>query len=505
MAAKQATSSNEMRTGSQARLRGAVVDIGSNSVRLVIFDGARRAPALICNEKALCGLGRDMTKDGALEESAIDYALETLRRFQSLLDAHGNPPTNVIATAAVREAKNGVEFVGRVRDLGFDVKVIDGSEEARFAALGVVSYEPGATGLVGDMGGGSLELSALDNAKLGDTTSLSIGPLRMMQKTGGDIVEAERLIHTDLDRVSWLKKGKFNTLYSVGGAWRAVARIHMRIRSHPLSILHHYELSAVQAIEICDLIAHQSRRSLENIPGIPRRRIDTLPYASLVLKTILQRIRAQKMVVSAGGVREGLLFDALSKKQQQEDPLLAGCNYIASRNSPDPLCGAATAAMIDSLYTEESQSEERLRRATCALIDIAAYFHPNLRAIHAFDSALRTPFYGITHTERIWMALALYARHEGSGAGAPDEQAVGLLSWEEQQRAIRLGLAMRFSAALAPKAAGPLAGCSLRLEDGKLTFRAPAECADLMGEAPRKRLEALAFACDAEAMEIYDH
>lgn len=481
--------------------RQAVIDIGSNSVRLVIYDGPRRAPMPICNEKALCGLGRDMTAGGGLNPAAAEYALATLRRFSSLIDQHGRPPTRVIATAAVREAKDGAAFIAEIKRLGFAAEIIDGAEEARLAALGVVSCEPEASGLVGDMGGGSLELIGLDRGAVGSAASLSLGALRLMQASAGKIADAPMLIEAALDAIPWLNSGGFSTLYSVGGAWRALARIHMRIRSYPLSVLHNYEFSKAEAIEICDLVAKQSRRSLLEIPGLPHRRIDTLPFASLVFKSVLKRCGAERVVTSAAGVREGLLYDTLTTEEKALDPLFEGARFFAARLSPEPDFGDAVAKLTSGLFPQETAGERRIRLATSMLADIGAYFHPDHRGKQAYETALHGPFYALTHRERVAIAVSLFCRH--AGKPPPDDEILGLLSPEERVRANRLGLAMRFCAALAPKAPAALASCSLFLSDGKLVFSAPREREPLMGELPRKRLSALAQAFEASAAETY--
>ncbi len=483
----------------------AVVDIGSNSVRLVIYNGPGRAPISICNEKVLCGLGRDMTGDGRLNPDAAADAIATLTRFRRILDEYGRPPVHAIATAAVREAKDGKKFVTAISSLGFDVNIISGAEEAKLAALGVVSFEPGATGLVGDMGGGSLELVALDMGEIGQTTSLPIGPFNVMRAAREDITAAKKMIEKELDSAKFLTNDAYDKLYAVGGAWRAIARIHMRLRSYPLSVLHHYEMTTQQAIEICDLVSRQSRRSLEDIPGIPRRRIDTLPFASLVMRSVLKRAAAKKVVVSSGGVREGLLYQDLAKRERKQDPLIAACRFFAERLAPAPDYGEAVAAVIAPLFADDDPAAKRMREATSILIDIGAYFHPDRRAHQAFDAALSAPFVGVSHEERVAAALALFRRHQGRTAAPPDEQAMALLSWDAQQKAMRLGLALRFVAALAPKLSAPLQHCRLELEEsGRLIFRAPADRKVLMGETPRKRFASLAAAFEADPVEIYE-
>ena len=486
-------------------MKQVVIDIGSNSVRLVIYDGPPRAPMAICNEKSLCGLGRNLWPSGEMAAESVDFALRTLDRFAGILRDHGNPPTQVIATAAVREAKNGKAFAESVEKLGFRIKVIDGAEEARLAALGVISFEPGASGIVGDMGGGSLELVRISDGDAGKAASLNIGPLRLMQRTDNRPDHAPAIIDEELKKIGWLNNTKERALYAVGGAWRAVARIHMRLRSHPLSVLHHYELTAQQAIDICNLIAKQSRASLEEIPGIPKRRLDTLPYAAMVMKAVLLKIRAERLIVSAGGVREGLLYDRLSEKEKSEDPLFATADFFARRLSPTPEVGPATAAMIAPLFENETPAQKRLRIAACMLIDVGAYFHPDLRGVQAFDTVLRGPFVGISHAERVALALTLFSRHEGRRALLPDEQAIGLLKWDDQQRAIRIGLAMRFAGAFAPKIAVPMDGCSLHRTETALVLRAPRKAEGLIEELQMRRLDSLATAFNLPAeVELFD-
>lgn len=483
--------------------RQAVIDIGSNSVRLVIYDGPRRAPFPICNEKSLCGLGRDIEETGLLNPSGIDSALAILARFRCLLNEHGNPPVRVVATAAVRDARNGGEFVEAVNRIGFDVAVISGPEEARLSGLGVVSFEPGATGLVGDMGGGSLELIHIDGGSIGETTSLPIGPFRLMKKSKGEQKSAIRVIERAIADVDWLRPYRMPVLYAVGGAWRAIARVNMQLRHHPLSVLHHYEMPARQAIETCELIARQSKSSLEDTPGISYRRVDTMPYAALVLKSVISIAKTERVVVSAGGVREGVLYDSLSQEQRAEDPLIAGARYLGRLLSPEAEMGDAAYDLISPLFAAESPAERRVRRAACLLTDVGAYFQPDLRGEQAFDTALRAPFYGVTHAQRVAIALALYCRHEGVNEPGPAPGIVGLLSNEERSRSIEVGLALRFVSAFAPKAPHAVKAATLKVEGDRLAFAAPRSLQPLMDETPRKRLLALGAALKLTPVERY--
>lgn len=476
------------------RTRQAVIDIGSNSVRLVVYDGPRRAPFPICNEKALCGLGRDMSDDGRLNPKAVESALEVLARFKCLLSELGDPPTRTVATAAVRESKDGTEFVDRIRALGLPVEVIGGGEEATLAAHGVVSFEPGASGLVGDMGGGSLELISLTDGQAGDAVSLSIGPLRLMQQTKGDLKSAAKIVERALGDVFWLKAKKGETLFAVGGAWRSIARVNMQLHRHPLPVLHHYEISARQAIETCDLVARQSKSSLEVTPGISSKRIDTLPIAALVLRTLIEAAGLKTVSVSAGGLREGLLYRDLPDDVRNFDPLIAGAAFLGARMAPEQAMGGAYAEFTGGAFADETPAQRRIRIATCLLADIGAYFHPDMRSDQAFDTSLRAPFYAVTHPERAAIALALYCRHAGAKTpGSASAMAIiAMMSENEQKRATQIGLALRFGAAIAPKAPHAIRLCGLEKDEKRLTVIMPPALKPLYDESAKKRHDALA-------------
>ncbi|MEX0644213.1 MAG: hypothetical protein WD076_02820, partial [Parvularculaceae bacterium] len=307
-----------------------------------------------------------------------------------------------------------------------------------------------------------------------------------------------------LDSLPWLTAGRFPTMYCVGGAWRAMGRIHMMRRDYPVSVLHHYEFSRSDAIAVCDIVAKQTLRSLQTISGIPRRRVDTLPIAALVFKSVLERTGVKNVMISAGGIREGLLYRDLSAKERAIDPLFAGARFCAEMHSPEPRFGDAVVKLTAPLIAEETPAFRRIAVAACMLVDVGAYAQPDLRAQHAFDIAVREQLYGLSHAERVAIALALYVRHEGEApAGKANEAMLALLDADDRRRALQLGLALRFAADLAPKAPGALDGCTLSRRADMLEFRAPKNRQALMSELPRKRLSALAAAFDSEPAEDY--
>jgi len=482
--------------------RRAVIDIGSNSVRMVVYGGPDRTPISIFNEKTLCGLGRRDPDTGALRDDAMEEALLTLARFKAVLSRYGDPDLTVFATAASREASNGPDFIARIEALGFQPEVISGEEEARFAALGVLSGDPGAVvcepdrpHLCGDMGGGSLELTRFTDTfdePLGDRVSLPLGPLRLMAECGPKVIDAVSFTEDRLSENAWLTEVKAGDLHAVGGAWRAIAKVHMARRNYPLQVLHHYTMSKDDTIEICELLEHQSAAALENIPGVQKKRIDVLPHAAMVMKVVMNMTKAQRLIVSSSGVREGVLFDKLPMDVRRRDPLIELAEEYALRYCPDPAFGETVFVMTNDLWPDESEQERRLRQAACLLSDVAALHHPDMRADQACDMALRSPFIGIDHPYRVALAMALYQRHKSKPSTPESHVPIQLVGEELQKRATGIGLMLRFAADFSPKSAEGIEGCTLAQVDDKLVFTAPELLAGLMGELASKRLDTLA-------------
>ena len=291
--------------------RIAVIDIGSNSVRLVVFDRLSRAPIPLFNEKVFAALGKTVGETGKLNPIGVEQTFSTLTRFSLLLKAMNVGSCHVVATAAVRDAKDGPDFLQEVRARSeLDVTIISGEEEGRLSAEGVLSGIPDADGLMGDMGGGSVELVRVDKGVVGRRTTMPYGPFRLMA-LGGSRGSQVALIESKLAELSWLSEVKGATVYAVGGIWRAFAKVHMEHIGHPLHIIHHYAIPASEAIEFAQLLSRQSRASLEG-SDIARRRVEALPYAAMFMECLLERTRPAKLVFSAYGLREGILHDMLA-------------------------------------------------------------------------------------------------------------------------------------------------------------------------------------------------
>lgn len=473
----------------------AVIDIGSNSVRLVVYRLEGRALWTAYNEKVLAGLGRDLPRTGRLSPEGVAESLPALRRFRTLLDAVAPAELHVVATAAVREAEDGLAFRERVAaETGLSVRVLTGEEEARYAAQGVLAGAPGAAGAAADLGGSSLEVVALEHGRPGAGVTLPLGPFAMEGGKGDRAAAVER-------RLSALgPEAGAEVLHAVGGAWRSLALLHMRMSGHDLHIVHQYEMEAAEVAALAELLGQQSKGSLARTRGVSRRRVETLPHAALVLDRLMRRLDCRRVSFSAYGLREGLLYAGMDEALRAEDPLVAGCEALGGRQGVSDGLGRPLAAWLAPLVEGQAphfpiERERLLLRAACALSDIGARLHPDHRADVAFEQVLRAPIAGQTHAERAFLATAVHARY-GGGLNGPEPGLVRRLLGETGlNRARIVGLGMRLGADLSGRSPALLAASRLALEPGQLVVRASSDRADLLlGEQTAKRGNALAQA-----------
>ncbi|QIG50725.1 exopolyphosphatase [Nordella sp. HKS 07] len=474
-----------------------VVDIGSNSVRLVVYDGLRRAPTPVFNEKILCGLGRGVATTRQLNPQGMERALAALRRFKALSRQIGAREVYSVATAAAREAENGPQFVDMAEEaLGAHIDVLSGKEEARLAAMGVMAGVSEADGLIGDLGGGSLELIDVNGGQIRDGITFPLGPLRLIDMSGGSTAKAREIIDKYLDSSPLLTQLKGRSLYAVGGTWRSIARIHMAQTRYPLHVLHNYTIGREQARSVADLVAHLSSSSLKDIKTVSKSRIDTLPYGALVLERLLAKSKVKQMVVSIYGVREGLLYSKLPKRKREADALLSSCWDFCCRYARSPEHELELCDWTDKLFAhksfEETEAERRLRQAACFLADIGWRAHPDYRAQRSLGMISQAAFVDIDHAGRVFLALTIYYRYEGEEEGLTNNLA-RLVDDRTLERARLLSEVFRLAYIITAAMPGVLPKIALEMAGTKnLTLRVPKKLADLMGERVAKRLDALA-------------
>jgi exopolyphosphatase/guanosine-5'-triphosphate,3'-diphosphate pyrophosphatase len=474
--------------------RRAVVDLGSNSVRLVIYEGEARNPVQIFNEKAVLRLAKGMTKTGRLDDAAMLQAETVLHRYAAICRAMGAAPLEVLATSAVRDAENGAEFAEKmVRRLPeMRINILSGEQEAALSAEGVLCGIPGADGILADLGGGSLELVRLDAGRVGQAVTIPVGVIRLADRAGGDLLRARAIVSTALEENPFIGEAAGRDLYLSGGAFRALARIHIAQTGYPLNMVHHYTIGREEARDLAGVVSEAGKKLIERMPGVPRRRIDDLPYAAIILRRLLRSSGVNRVVFSANGLREGWFARMMPPEVRAEDPLLAAGRDLTRGIMRDAALPPALIAWTSPLFPGETGAQRRLREAACWLSDIGSHEHPEYRAEQAFLRVLRQPGIGLDHHARAFLALTMALRYEALPEAPFLAPARTLLDMHAARRAETLGVALRLAYTLSAGTPQLLAGTTLTIAPDRLILGLAEANGVFAGESVLRRLERLA-------------
>jgi exopolyphosphatase / guanosine-5'-triphosphate,3'-diphosphate pyrophosphatase len=401
----------------------------------------------------------------------------------------------------VRDARNGPDFVAALEQRlpGVPIRVLSGIEEAEYSAEGVLCGIPTADGILADIGGGSLEVVRLAAGARGQSQTLRLGVIRLAERSNNDPVRARAIAEADMATVPWLGEAANADLYLVGGAWRALARIHMGQTGYPLQMVHHYAIGREEARDLAGLISTAGRRALERLPAMPRRRIDDLPFAAVVLRRLLRATGVRRVVFSASGLREGWFMQRLPQEVRRQDPLLAAGHELAARLGRDPSLPPALLHWTSALFPYEAPEARRLREAACWLSDIGSHDHPEFRSEQAFLRVLRQPGIGLDHHARAFLALTTAMRYEVESDAPFLHPARMLLDVSSAARAEVLGVALRLAYTLSAGTPDLLAGTSLSLRGAQLVLRLQEDSGVFAGESVVRRLDRLAQTLGLEA------
>ncbi|WNO52551.1 Ppx/GppA family phosphatase [Stakelama saccharophila] len=479
-----------------APLRSAIIDIGSNSIRLVVYGGPCRAPSVLFNEKVLAGLGRGLSEGGAIAPEALAIAKPALARFAALAREMEVDAVHAVATAAVRDASNGEELTGYCRKLGLEVRLLSGVEEATAAGRGVLSAIPGADGIVGDLGGGSLELVRLRGGAVGECASFPLGVLRIAALRERGKKALERHARGLLGDAGWRGAGAGLPFYLVGGSWRALARLDMHVSNYPLPVIHGYSMPIDHIPRLQRVIADTAGGELKAIPHLSSGRVPMLGDAAALLSILLADLGSDRTIVSAFGLREGLLYGALQPEQQANDPLIVAAREEGRRLGRFPEHGDLLDRWIAPIFTGAEAGTERLRLAACLLADVAWPANPDFRAERGMEIALHGNWVAIDARGRAMVAQALYTCF-GGGAHTP-EPLGALASSRDLRQAILWGLALRLGQRWSGGLARPLLHSTLQIDGGALQLCVNDEDAVFYGETVERRHRTLADAMGRE-------
>lgn len=473
----------------------AVIDIGSNSVRLMVFDGLKPAASPIYNEKSICGLARGLEKNKKLDSEAVAKAHVTLQRFIFLSRRMAASQLYVFATSAVRDAKDGPAFVKELEQRHhITVKILSENEEALFAGYGVLSSFDAPEGVVGDLGGGSFELTEItkheQGSVVGQTTSYPLGPIRFLQNNKRGIQHYRDQVTRTLSRSPLIPLVKDKHFYAVGGAFRNLAIIHMGRTKYPLRVIHYFEVSCDDLRDTLGIISRMSLSALQQILDVSKKRLEILPYAASLMDCFLDIAKPKNILFSAHGVREGLLYSKLDSAQQSLDWLICAATYEAARNGSSVEYGKELARWIRPVVTE--YVEDRLLLSASLLSDIALYENTSYRAILAYKKIVDSSLPSINHRERVFLATILYHRYRGSVQDTLDEQTQMLLPLSLLRQAQTIGLAIRLGRSISGSHSGGLDHTNLTIQKRTLILSLKEDAQALLSEEIDKRVKRLA-------------
>ncbi len=488
--------------GARALSRVGVVDIGSNSVRMVIFDGAARSPAYFYNEKVMCELGAGLSETGRLNPKGRERALAALDRFQHLATSLGLPALHAVATAAVREAEDGPDFCAQVEaETGLKINVINGAEEARLSAQGVLLGWPGAYGLICDIGGSSVELAEIGEGEVGRRMTSALGPLKLRDIKGGRRARKAHIKQT-MEEMRDQMGLQRDRLFLVGGSWRAFARLDMLRRGYPLVVLHEYRMTHKQVRETIKFIEKGDPEKLRSLAGVSGSRMALIPYAMDVLARLIRTFKPKDIAISSYGIREGLLYQQMPQRLRDRDPLIEASRFAEAKDARLPGYGKHLFDFVMPLFRSAPPQKIRLIKAACLLHDVSWRAHPDYRAEVCFEYVTRANMSGLKHSERVFIGLALQHRYRNKREGNRFAPLYELLDEKGQKQAEILGKAMRLGAMLWMQNDATIGKLRFFPKKQQLELILPKTAKPLFNEVAEARLRSLANALKSETRVI---
>ncbi len=498
---------NEARGRLGQRQPVAIIDIGSNSVRQVVFEGQTRAPSVLHNEKVACGLGKGVAKNGRLDDEAADRALAAIRRFNLLSKQLNVAETHVLATAAAREAENGPAFIDEVEKICCNkVNLLTGREEAKFAALGVKSgfYQP--EGIAGDQGGGSTELVPVTNDTEYNGVTTPLGALRLQELAKGDASVARKIAKKTLAELKVEWPGKKRVFYAIGGTWRSLIRLYMLENDYPIDVLHGFSVKASKLYTFCERVIEEKEDRFEFLDEISKNRKPLLPYGAAVMVELIDRLGIEEIATSVVGLREGYLYSLLDDEIKNRDALIEATAELSLLRARSPAHSSELADWTDTAFEflelEETPNQKRWRHAACNLADIVWRSASDFRAEQTLGIINNAGFNSISHEGRAYLALVTYHRYQGLGAKKQPPPVAELASEASEKKARILAAMFRMLYMFSAGEPGVLPSIGLtRTLTGTLAIQLPEHLSDMAGEKPKTRIEQFARELD-EDVEI---
>ncbi|MCI5049704.1 MAG: Ppx/GppA family phosphatase [Rickettsiales bacterium] len=472
----------------------AVIDIGSNSVRMVVYHAICRVPIPSFNEKYYCELGRSIEETGKLYEPGVKKAKAALARFKLMAERMGISDITIIATAAMRDASDGQNFIDEIEaELGLNIQLISGEREAELAAKGIMASVYHPKGICADLGGGSVELALVEDHSIMKQESLPIGGLRLANRFANDTEALRAHIQEVIGAQKWITKQP--TVYAIGGSFRSIAKMFIKQQQYPLPILHEFTMNDRQLARIAEHFSHLGVAEIGDLPGVPRKRAATMLPAVIVLHEIMKKAGAKQVMFSVSGIREGLLYDRLDEEAKREDPLFASAKDLALLAGRHGNYADELFQWMSPLFYDESMQHKRVRYALCILSELAWTIDPNFRSEWAFNRVIQSAIKGVTHRERVMLSMALYHRYQVKWKQERDE--LKLLDERDRLWAKCIGMAANLAFHVSGGKHGNLHHAALKVQDDQVDLILDQEASPLRTDTVEKRLEGLGSAFNA--------
>ena len=387
-----------------------IIDIGSNSIRLVAYDKINRVPRMIYTEKVFCSLAKNLDIDNSIPKKNYKKTINAIKRFYKISLDIKSSELFIFATAAIREADNGFILKNEIENItNREMIILSENDEVKLSTQGLISSFPSANGIMADLGGGSLELSLLENGKLKKFTSLKIGVVRLLNEFSKNKNKCLINILKKLNQVKWLDKFKKTNFYAIGGSFRSLANVNIWNNKYPLSIVQGYAINSIEIKKLLNLSSTIKAKTIKLIPEIENERIKTIPVASIILDNLIKKIDPKKMIFCSQGLREGFLYSLLDKKTKKIDPLIFTAKKMAKNFNNSFFDGESIFKWLSPIFVNENENFKRLRLAASYLSELS-YWHnfKDMESDYALNTVLYYPFLSLTHEQRIFLGLTIY-------------------------------------------------------------------------------------------------
>jgi exopolyphosphatase/guanosine-5'-triphosphate,3'-diphosphate pyrophosphatase len=483
----------------------AIIDLGSNSIRMLIYDNLLNSQIPIFNEKAICELGKNLDKTGKLDPKGSDFALSVLQRFKRILSNLKVKKFKIIGTAAIREATDSKLFVAKVKKiLKKKVQVLTGIEEAENSALGVIIGFQRVNGVVVDLGGGSLEIARVEKNIIYEKISLPLGVLRLFNQPKRNKDKINSIISFYLNKIEWLRKGKTKNLYLCGGTWRTLLNAHIFKTNYPLSILHQYKLPAIEALKFSNRLSSVKLIKSEKLVGVTKSRTNYIPIGSYILSSLIKICDPSNILCSVSGVREGSLINKAYLNILKKDSLNRSVHFIALKKGDFGENYIKLYNFLKKIFPNKDENFPfRLLLPACSLSNFDWGLGTYQRAELVFHEVINSPILKLSHNDRIKLGLVSFWRH-CSTKYYPDLEFLKLLSNSEITACRRIGAALRFASSISVISSIFYEKIKIYVANEKtLILKVPKKYSQVISNQVQKRLKSLAEEMNLKQEIVY--